>query len=127
MSDIADPHAWVARAEEDHTVACASARRKKPLVCAACFHAHQCAEKYFKALLVSQGRTFARTHDLLVLAEACADAGIPVPVSEDDLSVLSSFAVRVRYPGTDPTPAEAAGAVAIAKAVRKFARATLRL
>jgi HEPN domain-containing protein len=125
MSDIADPHAWVARAEEDHTVACASFRRKKPLVNAACFHAQQCAEKYLKALLVSQGRAFAKTHDLLVLSEACAEAGIHVPVSEDKLSILSSCAVRVRYPGPEPTPAETAEAVEIAKAVRKFARATL--
>ncbi len=32
-----------------------------------CFHCHQCAEKYLKALLVAHGIAFPRTHDLVVL------------------------------------------------------------
>ena len=32
-----------------------------------CFHCQQCAEKYLKALLISRGVDFPRTHDLVLL------------------------------------------------------------
>jgi HEPN domain-containing protein len=43
-------------------------------------------------------------------------------VSEDLLSSLSYYAVRVRYPGDDPTIEEAKEALTTARAVRRFAR-----
>lgn len=52
MTEINDPLAWVARAEEDFALARSAWRRKQPLTYGACFHAQQCAEKYMKALLV---------------------------------------------------------------------------
>jgi hypothetical protein len=41
------------------------------------------------------------------------------------LDILSAYAVRVRYPGDDPSPEEAREAVEIAKAVRRMARTWL--
>ncbi|OIO97498.1 MAG: hypothetical protein AUK03_02425 [Anaerolineae bacterium CG2_30_64_16] len=102
-------------------------RRKIPFTYSACFHAQQCAEKYLKALLVSGGHAFSKVHDLLVLSDECAQAGILVAVSEDLLSSLSYYAVRVRYPGEDPTPDEAREAIDTARAVRRFARQWLGL
>lgn len=32
-----------------------------------CFHCQQCAEKYLKAILVSRGVAFPKTHDLVLL------------------------------------------------------------
>lgn len=40
----------------------------------------------------------------------------------DHLSTLSSYAVRIRYPGDDPMPDEAREAVEYAKVVRRFVR-----
>jgi len=40
---------------------------------------------------------------------------------------LSYYAVRVRYPGEDPTPDEAREALDTARAVRRFARKWLGL
>jgi hypothetical protein len=40
----------------------------------------------------------------------------------DQLSLLSSYAVRVRYPGDDPTVDEAQEALKIAKTMRRFRR-----
>ena len=54
MNEINDPHAGVKKAEEDFALARSALRRKKPLISGACFHAQQCAEKYMKALLVSE-------------------------------------------------------------------------
>ncbi len=45
MTEINDPLAWVARAEEDFALARTAFRRKQPLASGACFHAQQSAEK----------------------------------------------------------------------------------
>jgi HEPN domain-containing protein len=121
MSEVTDPHAWINRAEEDYIVAQAVLRRKKPLAYIACFHAQQCAEKYLKAILVSLGKTFPKTHDLLMLQTLCQQGGILIPVEAKRLNMLSDHAVRIRYPGEDATLEEAREALEIAKAVRKFA------
>jgi HEPN domain-containing protein len=122
MSEITDPLSWVERAEEDFAMARLALRRKTPFTYSACFHAQQSAEKYLKALLVAGDHDFPKVHDLLVISDECARSGILVAVSDDLLSTLSYYAVRVRYPGEDPTPDEARQAVEIAKSVRKFAR-----
>jgi len=127
MSDVTDPLAWAERAEEDYVVARSSLRYRKPLTYVACFHAQQCAEKHLKAILVSKGEAFAKTHDLLLLSGQCEKVGVWLPVDAKQLSALSEYAVRVRYPGDDPTPEEARHAVEIAKAVRTFARRLLGL
>ena len=122
MSDVSDPLSWVARAEEDYDVARTSLRRKKSYAYSARFHVQQCAEKYLKAMLVAGGHAFSKVRDLLVLNDECNQVGILLSVSEDLLSSLTYYAVRVRYPGDDPTIEEAKEALATAKAVRRFAR-----
>jgi HEPN domain-containing protein len=102
-------------------------RRKKPLTYVACFHAQQCAEKYLKAILVSRQVAFSRTHDLLLLNNLCEKAGALLGVEARGLNTLSDHAVKVRYPGDDPTPEEAREALAIAKTVRRLARALLEV
>src|SRR5947209_5562149 len=127
MTGVTDPLAWAARAEEVYTLARSSLRRKAPLTYGACFHAQQCAEKYLKALLISKGQAFPKTHDLLILDGLCASAGIIPKVGSHQLSILSAYAVQVRYPGTDPTPAEAQEALRISADVRRAARKELGL
>lgn len=122
MSDVNNPLSWVERAEEDYLMARSALRRRKPFTYSACFHAQQCAEKYLKAILVSKGVAFAKAHDLLLLSEQCEKAGVLVTIEAKQLSTLSDYAVRVRYPGEDPTPDEAREAVEIAKTVRCFVR-----
>lgn len=122
MSEATDPQAWVARAEEDYLLARSALRRKTPLTYGACFHAQQCAEKYLKAVLVQHGRAFPKTHDLQTLHDICVQVGIYLGLDLDELDTLSSYAVRVRYPGDDPVAEEARHAVAIAKSVRRVAR-----
>lgn len=114
--------AWVARAEEDWRVTAVVLRRKRPLTAAACFHAQQCAEKYFKAILVAHGHAFPKTHDLVFLQELCHEAGVIVAVARDALDLLSRHAVLVRYPGDDPSVDVARAARETARSVRVFAR-----
>ena len=58
MSAPTEVLGWVARAEEDFTLARSALRRKRPLIYGATFHAQQCVEKYLKALLVARGWSF---------------------------------------------------------------------
>ena len=122
MTEANNPLAWVRRAEEDFTLARAALRRKQPLASGACFHAQQCAEKYMKALLISRGAEFPRTHDLLLLNNLCSANGILLEIEPRHLNTLTDFAVRTRYPGNDPTAEDAKEAIALAKLVRTFAR-----
>lgn len=66
-----------------------------------------------------------KVHDLLLLSDQCERAGIIVAVDPKQLNTLSDYAVRVRYPGDEPTIEEAREAVEIAGAMRRFARALL--
>ena len=122
MTEINDPLAWVARAEEDFALARTALRRKQPLASGACFHAQQCAEKYMKALLISKSADFPKTHDLLLLNNLCSISGILLEIDPKHLNTLTDYAVRTRYPGNDPTAEDAKEAIELAKLVRNFAR-----
>jgi HEPN domain-containing protein len=127
MTEASDPLAWAARAEEDFILARTALKRKQPLAYGACFHAQQCAEKYIKALLISKGADFPKTHDLLMLNNLCATNGILLEVDAKQLNTLSDYAVRTRYPGSDPTAEDAKEAIELAKLVRSFSRKFLGL
>lgn len=127
MSEVNNPLAWVERAEEDFILARTALRRKRPLAYGACFHAQQCAEKYMKALLISRGADFPKTHDLLLLNNLCSSNGILLEMDAKHLNTLTDYAVRTRYPGEDPTAEDAKEAIELAKLVRNFARKFLGL
>jgi hypothetical protein len=61
------------------------------------------------------------------LNNLCANAGILVDVHPKQLNALSDYAVRARYPGNEPSLADARDAIEIAQAVRKFARRFLNI
>jgi hypothetical protein len=48
-------------------------------------------------------------------------------IDADLLDTLSSYAVKVRYPGADPTPDEARHALEVARVVRHLVRKLLGL
>jgi len=127
MSEADELLEWVEYAEEDLIMAKSALRRSKPLTISSCFHSQQCAEKYFKAILVSQNIEFPKTHDLLILNTLCTNAGILTGFTKEDLGRLSGYAVRTRYPGNQPNPEESKDALEIAMNIRKFARAFLGL
>ena len=127
MSDPNDQFDWVEYAEEDLIMARSALRRRKPLTTPSCFHSQQCAEKYLKAILVSQDIAFPKTHDLLILDTLCSDGGILTGFAKEDLGRLSGYAVHTRYPGNQPTPEEAKDALQIAMTIRQFARTFLGL
>ncbi len=66
-----------------------------------CFHAQQAVEKLLKAVLVSHGTVFSRTHNLAHLAEMLTQAGVPLPLPANVLSRLNPYAVIFRYDDLD--------------------------
>ena len=60
-------------------------------VTSVCFHAQQYLEKVIKAVLVSNGVIFRRTHDLGELADLLDQQGIALPMPKDQLTRLNPF------------------------------------
>jgi HEPN domain-containing protein len=116
---------WVAKAEEDLSVAAGLLRRKKVPANSICFHAQQAAEKLLKALLQEQAIPFGKTHDLEELLRLCANSSPALSLLSSYCQLLNDFAVRYRYPGVNATRRQAREAVSAAKRVRLSARAVL--
>ena len=119
---------WIAKAEEDFSVATTLARpRKRPVWGPVCFHAQQCAEKYLKARLNEASLAVHKTHDLeqllteVLAVEPLWAAFRPV------LKSLTDAAVLPRYPGNVFTKSEARRALKTCKAFRKEARLSFGL
>jgi HEPN domain-containing protein len=61
------------------------------------FHAQQAAEKLLKAALVSRDVEYPRTHNLSVLIELLAKAGVVLPQELADVDRLTPFGTVFRY------------------------------
>ncbi|MBF0156402.1 MAG: HEPN domain-containing protein [Magnetococcales bacterium] len=91
------------KADQDRAVFHAIKNRPGIDAEAACFHAQQAVEKYLKAVLLANGITFRRTHNLNELVDRILDQGLPFPFAADHFSLLNPFAVLLRYEDLDPS------------------------
>jgi len=91
-----------------------------------CFHCQQCAEKYFKALLVYLGIPFPKTHDLRLLLDMIPSR-VSLKLSRARVVPLNRYIIEGRYPGDwEPiTVEEAKQALAAAREVRAAVHALL--
>ena len=110
---------WLAKAEEDYSVATGLLRRRKVPADSICFHAQQAAEKYLKAVLQEHGVRFGKTHDLEGLLRLCSTVLPPLTLLVPDAELLNDYAVRYRYPGIDATKKQAGLAAKAAGHVRR--------
>ena len=113
---------WIAKAEEDLAAAERLLSLDDSLAAVVCFHSQQAVEKLLKALLVSAGVPFARTHDVLQLFQMLPD-DLALSIPLEDLAPLNRYAVEARYPiGEEPlTGDEARAALAVSRRVRALA------
>jgi HEPN domain-containing protein len=113
---------WLDKAEADYTGALDLRRARRPssrdLIC---FHCQQAVEKYLKARLVEAGITFPKTHDLTLLLKLIAPVEPLWMALSGPLSVLSAYAIELRYPGRGASAAEVRGAVHMTERLRKMA------
>lgn len=87
------------------------------------YHAQQCAEKYLKAFLVSEGVDFPYTHNIARLLELCAESASRLSALED-AETLTPYAITTRYPGESERVSrkEAVEAIEIASRARRAIR-----
>ncbi len=64
-----------------------------------CFGAQQAAEKAIKAILVSRGISFPKTHSIEGLLTLVESSRLDVPSDVRGAEILTSYAVLTRYPG----------------------------
>ena len=75
-----------------------------------------------KALLISKGADFPKTHDLLMLNNLCSAVGVFLEIDPKHLNTLTDYVVRTRYPGEGPNVKDAKEALGLAKLVRTLAK-----
>jgi len=86
------------------------------------FHAQQVTEKFIKAVLVTQGIVFCRTHDLLELWDVASKNGIAIPADRHLLVRLGPYAVEFRYLGVLAPDVSRAEAEALIESLLTWAR-----
>ena len=119
----AEAQRWLRYAEEDLAGAKTLAGDEAAVPRQSCWLAQQSAEKAIKSLLIFLGIDFPRSHDLDLLRNLVPPQR-PLKTEPADLAELSEWAVEARYPGEwpDPTPQDAAQALATAGQVLRLVR-----
>lgn len=121
-------HEWVEKAEGDwHDAQRAFRARKYPNYDSGCFHAQQCAEKYFKARLEEASLTFSKTHDLPSLLSLALTVEPQWVALQQPANALNAYSVDFRYPGNWATKDRAKQAIADCREIRRAVRTALGL
>lgn len=126
MAHSADALAWVKRAEGDADAAITLMRQFSPAAAhVIAYLAQQCAEKYLKAVLVMNGISFPRTHDLARLITLASEQYPALVALRPAAALLQPYAVDIRYPGNDPDQAACEAAIDRMHAFRAVCRSAL--
>jgi HEPN domain-containing protein len=121
LRDASDPQEWLRHARSNLARCRADRRLPEVLFEDLCFDAQQAAEKSIKAVLISRGRRFPKTHDLAELLSLVAVAGVQVPPAVLEARRLTPYAVTGRYPGVSEDASEEEHREALAVAEATFA------
>ena len=91
---------WLNFAEMDlETAQYLSEKIHKPPLEIICYHSHQSAEKYLKALIISYNDIPPKTHDLEDLLKICVNlSNLDFSDIAKECVVLTRYAVQPRYP-----------------------------
>ena len=119
---------WMIRADSCFEKAKYCYRHRGILYEDMCFDCQQAVEKALKALLVSGGRRFPKTHTINVLISILRKSGYEVTHDIRRSSALTQYAVETRYPG-DYEPVdedEYLDAIFITEEVMKWVRQNLK-
>jgi len=123
MADRVDlAHELLERAEDDERAARALAPVGEVSNAIVGFHAQQAVEKASKAVLAMHGAEFPFTHNLALLLQLCADAGIDVPAELDEADLLTPCAVQIRYGTAMAGHVDREAALVWASAATRWAR-----
>jgi HEPN domain-containing protein len=96
---------WLARSRSNLAIATAAGSAaifREDL----CFNAQQAAEKAFKAVLTGHNIPFRYVHDLQELMVTLTQHGVAVPDEVQMATILTPYAVALRYPGHSESVSE---------------------
>jgi HEPN domain-containing protein len=102
MVDSEIANEWLQKAEDDYGFAC-SVIEDSPFYAHICFHFHQAAEKFLKALIIAYDLEFKRIHDLPVLLKSSMLINRELEALREDCTFLNPFYIDARYPVHWPT------------------------
>lgn len=111
---------WMEKAEGDYLTAMREiAVQQQHNYDAVCFHAQQCIEKLFKALLILHRISPGRTHNLIYLSQQLEEVLPDWTTDIKDLQTLTHASVAFRYPGETAENIDAEEAMVIATRLRE--------
>ena len=128
MSNTSPELAWFEKADQDLEMARRALGPGNPLPGMACYHAHQCAEKYMKGYLVAHSAPFRYVHDLVYLAQLCMVSEQSFEELMSAAEILGEYGTTIRYPiggSEDPSLDEAEEAVRLAEKIATFVARSL--
>ena len=97
-----NPDLWFEKARRDYEIACKLLADKDcPYIPEALYHAQQSVEKSLKGFLVLHEILPDRTHNLVVLLDACMLINPELIALSKQARDLTDFAVKTRYPEDD--------------------------
>ena len=96
---VETPREWLRYGGQDLRVAEQAMRDEIPAYHTICFLCQGAAEKFLKGYLIAQGWTLEKTHDIVVLLEACVDYDAEWGAMAADGAILNEYIVAGRYPG----------------------------
>ncbi len=121
MNQLDLAHQFLEKARDDQVAMTEFADSRKIADHIVGFHAQQVVEKSLKAVLASRGVRFPWVHDVRLLIDMVADAGVPIPEGLEEATFLTTYAVDMRYPGEPQEPLDRQEAVSLVARVSKWA------
>jgi len=114
---VSNTREWLVRAREDLANAQHDLAATPPFVRDALFHCQQVVEKSMKAFLTWHDSAFRKTHNLEELGELCTRIDGSLATAVEDVTPLTDYAARFRYPGApwEPTLQEAQESIELAR------------
>lgn len=89
---------WIEYAENDYEAAKILSLQLMPKLEIICYHCQQCAEKMLKGYIASKNGKLQKTHDLVILCEACTNYDSDFEKIILHCSDLTIYSSEVRYP-----------------------------
>lgn len=89
---------WIAKAKNDLLNADNNLKAEEIPFDTVCFHCQQATEKFLKAYLVANGKSYPISHDLILILEKILPLNSSAEVLRDDLALLMPYSVEIRYP-----------------------------
>ncbi len=91
---------WFEFALNDLEAATILSKHHNPKVEIVCYHCQQCAEKMLKGYIAENNGKLIKSHDLVVLCDACINYDPEFDLLLETCSDLTIYASEIRYPNT---------------------------